>query len=1061
VDQVSEYAAVQDLFSQTAKKFAGALAIDHGGKRVTYSELEAKVDRLADVLSILGVSTESIVGIFLSDPIGIISSMLATLKAGGVFCPLDPTFPEKRLQGMFATAPPIWCITRSKFYDKLKAVIADLPSAPEIVLLDDGPVSENHSVALRLDDPRFEDPPPSLVYQSKANAPCSIYFTSGSSGKPKAILGRLKGIDHFIRWEIETVGVGPGTRVSQLASPSFDGFLKDAFVPLCAGGVVCAPESRDVMVDPGRLIDWIDVEQVEVLHCVPSVFRALINQGLKSRYFEAMKYVVMAGELLYPSDVKRWMETFGPRIKILNVYGMTEVSIAKSCHEVKPEDVERSMIPVGKPIKGAAMMVVDPRGQPCSVGDVGEIYIRTPYGSFGYYREPELTKEVFIQNPFSDDPTDIVYKTGDYGRLLEDGNFEMLGRRDNQVKIRGIRIELGEIENLLRGHTAVGDVAVVDRDDGEGHKFLVAYVSMNNGAGTESLRQYLAEHLPGEMLPSAFVQLDRLPRTLNGKIDRQALPALDLMQAERESRDFGPRSPVEEIVAGIWCEVLKLSAVGRGDNFFNLGGHSLLVTHTILRVRDILKVELPIRSLFEAPTLAEFSKLIQEQIGKGKQKGLTAITTVTRDGELPLSYSQQRMWIFENLASGSASFHVPLGVRLKGTLNVLALEQTFSEIIRRHENLRTIFPAVNDGPVQIIQPPTTCTLPIVDLSLLATADREQQAVTLAQRETLRRFDLGKGPLLRLMLLRMGKEDHIVICTMHHIISDGQSFEVVISEMSQIYSALSQGQPSPLAELSIQYADYVAWQRKWLQGEALESRLAYWRKQLDDAPRRLSLPRRRTGPRVQSFIGAREDVNFSLEVLEGLRELSRREGVTLLMTMLSAFVVMLKYYTGEEDIVVGSSYANRDQPEAEKLIGILVNSMPLRVDLSGAITFKDVLRRVRAVCLDAYTYQIPPELLSKDFSSKGAETDHLFNVWFQLEREEREKLEMNGLGYEWYLVHKEETKFEMSALFAEHKDGLKGVIEYDVESFDEEMIAEMRQSYIGLLEQAIADPDRRL
>ncbi len=1058
--QVTEYAAVQDLFGQTAKQFGNALAIDNGRQRVTYRELEAKVDRLAHALSVLGVSRESIVGIFLNNPIDIIASILATLRVGGIFCPLDPTFPEKRLQAMFASAPSAWCITRSKFYEKLKGVIADLSSAPEIILLDDGPAGNNHYAALRLDDVRFENYSRRSIYHSNPNAPCSIYFTSGSTGKPKAILGRLKGIDHFIRWEIETVGAGPGTRVSQLASPSFDGFLKDSLVPLCSGGVVCAPESRDILVDPGRLIDWLDVEQVEVLHCVPSVFRALINQGLESRYFEAMKCVVMAGEPLYPSDVKRWMDVFGDRIKLFNFYGPTETTITKTCYEVRPEDVEKPTIPIGKPIRGVAMVIVDQHGRPCGVGDVGEIYIRTPYLSLGYYREPELTKEVFIQNPFSHDPTDIVYKTGDYGRLLRDGNFEILGRRDSQVKIRGLRVELGEIENLLRGHAAVGEVAVVDRDDGKGNKILVAYVAMNNGDGPDSLRQYLAEHLPDEMLPSAFVQLEKLPRTLNGKVDRKALPALDLVQAERKVSDSGPRTPVEEIIAGIWCEVLKLPSVGSSDNFFNLGGHSLLVTHTILRVREILKVELPIRSLFEAPTLAQFSQVVQEQIGKGKQE-LTTITPVPRDGELPLSYPQQRMWVFESLATESASFHVPLGVRLKGKLNVAALEQTFGEIIRRHENLRTVFPAVNNVPVQVIQPAAKCSLPVVNLSLLATEEREQEAVALAQRETLRRFDLSKGPLLRLTLLRMSDEDHIVICTLHHIISDGQSLEVVISEMSEIYSALTQGEPSPLPELNIQYADYVAWQRGWLQGEELESRLAYWRKQLQDAPSKLSLPRRWTGSRVQSFRGARQDVSFSLEVLEALREFSRREGVTLLMTMLSGFVVMLKNYTGEEDIVVGASYANRDQPETEKLIGILVNSMPLRVDLSGPITFKDVLRRVRAVCLDAYTYQLPPELLVKDFYSKGAEPDHLFNVWFQLEREEREKLEMNGLGYEWYLVHTEEAKFEMSMLFGEHKNGIKGVIEYDVELFDEEMIAEMRQSYVALLEQALANPDRRV
>src|ERR1700752_4447249 len=320
-----------------------------------------------------------------------------------------------------------------------------------------------------------------------------------------------------------------------------------------------------------------------------------------------MKYVVLTGEPIYPADVKRWMELFGERIKLLNFYGTTETTISKFAYEIKPEDVERPSIPVGKPIKGSAMMVIDQFGQPCGVGDVGEIYIRTPYCSFGYHGDPELTKQVFVPNPFSDDPTDIVQKTGDYGRLLKSGDLEHLGRRDQKVQIRGVRIALGEIENLLRSHHAVADVSVIDRDDADGNKFLVAYVTMVNGTGSESLRQYLAEHLPETMLPSAFVQLSQLPRTLNGKIDRKALPSLESIQAEREVGDAMPRDPVEEIVAGIWSEVLKIPAIRRDDNFFNLGGHSLLVTHAILRVRGTLKVELPIRSLFDAPNVAAFS----------------------------------------------------------------------------------------------------------------------------------------------------------------------------------------------------------------------------------------------------------------------------------------------------------------------------------------------------------------------------------------------------------------------------------------------------------------------
>jgi len=1047
VTQVTtEYAAVQDLFDLTATSFAKSLAIDNGVRQITYGELQTEVERLAYLLAELGVDDAKIVGIFLRDPIGIIESILATLKTGGVFCPLDPSFPEVRLRVMFETVAPKWCLTHSRFADKLQQVVAGLATPPEIILIDELPSIDGFS---RLNRP------------SNPDAPCSIYFTSGSTGKPKAILGRLKGIDHFIKWEIETVGAGPGTRVSQLAAPSFDGFLKDAFVPLCSGGVVCAPESRDLILDAWSLADWLDVEQVEVLHCVPSVFRAMINQGLNDRYFEALKAVVMTGEHLYPADVKRWMDVFGQRVKLFNIYGTTETSLSKFAYEVKPEDVERTSIPVGKPIKGAAMMVIDQFGQPCAVGDVGEIYIRTPYRSFGYYNEPELTKQVFVPNPFSNDPTDVVHKTGDYGRLLKTGDLEHLGRRDQQVQIRGVRVELGEIENLLRAHHAVADVTVIDRDDAEGNKFLVAYVTMANGAGSGVLREYLSHQLPETMLPSAFVELDQLPRTLNGKIDRKALPALEVLQANRELEDAAPRGMVEEMVAGIWCEVLKLPAVGRADNFFNLGGHSLLVTHVIMRVRDVLNVEMPIRSLFESPTVAEFSELIAKQISEGKQGELSDVERVSRDGELPLSYSQQRMWFYEHLANGSASFHIPLGVRFKGELNYAAIEQTFGEIIRRHESLRTVFPAIEDRPVQVIQEPARFELPFVDLSSLPDMEREEQAAKLAQQEAVRRFDLRKGPLVRLMLLRLSDRDHIAICTMHHIIADGQSFEVVIAEMSQLYSALREGRPSPLPELNVQYVDYAAWQRQWLQGGEMESRLAYWRKQLADAPERMSLPQRQSRRKVQAFRGSRQTLDLSPDLVDGLKQLTRREGMTLLMTLLSAYVLLLKRYTGDDDVIVGSTYANRERPEAEKVIGILANTLVFRVNLAGAESFREVLKRVRTMCLDAYSHQLTPELLREDLAMRGEDRERLFDVWFQFEREEREKLEMPGLETEWYRVHQAEPKFELSLMLGEIKDQITGLLEYDTDLYDDETMTEMVKSYIRLLEEAVANPDGRL
>jgi acyl carrier protein len=539
------------------------------------------------------------------------------------------------------------------------------------------------------------------------------------------------------------------------------------------------------------------------------------------------------------------------------------------------------------------------------------------------------------------------------------------------------------------------------------------------------------------------------------------LPSLEVLQAARELEDAAPRGMVEEIVAGIWCEVLKLPAVGRGDNFFNLGGHSLLVTHVIMRVRDILNVELPIRSLFESPTVAELAELINQQISEGKQGELAAIERVSRAGELPLSYSQQRMWFYEHLADGSASFHIPLGVRFKGRLNHAAIEQTFGEIIRRHESLRTVFPAVEDRPVQVIQEPARFHLPVVNLSTLPETEREQQAAQVAQCEAVRRFDLAKGPLVRPTLLRMSELDHIVICTMHHIIADGQSFEVVIAEMSQLYTAANDGRPSPLAELSVQYVDYAAWQRQWLQGEELESRLAYWRKQLAEAPPRMSLPQRQTRRKVQAFRGSRQTLLLAPELVEALKELTRREGMTLLMTLLSAYVLLLKRYTGDDDIIVGSTYANRERPEAEKVIGILANTLVFRVNLAGAASFRDVMKRVRAMCLDAYSHQLTPELLREDLATRGEDRERLFDVWFQFEREEREKLEMPELETEWYRVHQAEPKFELSLMLGEIKDEITGLLEYDTDLYDDETMTEMVKSYIRLLEEAVADPDGRL
>jgi len=581
---------------------------------------------------------------------------------------------------------------------------------------------------------------------------------------------------------------------------------------------------------------------------------------------------------------------------------------------------------------------------------------------------------------------------------------------------------------------------------------------MKNGTGSSALRAYLAQQVPETMLPSAFVELEQLPRTLNGKIDRKALPTLESLNREVE-KDGVQLSPIEQIVAGIWSDVLRLPAVGRQGNFFNLGGHSLLVTQVLARVREHLKVELPVRSLFEAPTVEQFARLLEEQLSRGGQSELTSIARVSREGELPLSYAQQRMWFFEQLAQGTSAFNMAAGVRLQGSLNVAALEQTFSEIMRRHEGLRAVFPAVNGEPRQVIQPPRRFQLPLTDLSHLPAAEREVQAARLAQEETLRKFDLERGPLVRPTLLKLSEQEHILFCALSHIIADDQSFEVVISEMSQLYSAQMQGDPSPLSELSVQYVDYAAWQRQWLQGEELERRLTYWRRQLADAPERLNLPHQRIRPKVQTFKGARHFTQITADQLQALRDLSQREGMTLFMTMLSGFVLLLKLYTGEDDIVVGTPYANRERPEVEKLIGILVNTIILRVNLVDVETSKDVMTRVREVCLDANAYQVPPELLREDMLRRGEDRDRLFDVWFQLDRLRQEEFNMKGLTVTSYRESTEATRFELSLCLGEMEEKIVGAFEYDENMFTTKTTSQMLDDYLQLLALMAADLEK--
>lgn len=1038
---------VHYLFDRMAQSMPEQLAISCGDTPVTYRELQHRTDKLAHLLLAGGAKQGSIVAILLDDKVDVITSILAVLKAGAVFVPFDPLLPDLRLETMVRQVTPDLFISEANLRQRLNGfALGKVLSLEKYRRLDQLAV-----------DQLLASP------SAACSAPddfCYIYFTSGSTGRPKGIAGRLKGIDHFIRWQIETLGIGKDDRVSQLLPLSFDGSLRDIFVPLCAGGTICVPKDNEIVTDSKELVSWLDRESISLIHCVPTLFRAILNEELHPDQFRALRYVLLAGEALLPSDVGRWREVFGDRVRLINLYGTSETTMAKFIYEVQPGDEKRRSVPVGKPMPGARASIVDEDGRACPAGTIGEIYIRTPYRSHGYYKQPELTAEVFIQNPFSNDPDDIVYKTGDLGRMLDDGNLELLGRKDQQVKIRGVRVELEELNSLVRGFAGVKDVAVIDRKDTSGGNFLCAYIVGDAQLKLDSLRQYLNERLPSSMAPSAFVIMEKLPRTMSGKIDRRALPHL----TDRTGRGeyVPPRTATEQIIADIWANTLGLPKISLHDNFFELGGHSLLATQVMVRVRKTMGVELPLRALFENPTVAKLATYIDSSAPQSTAS-LPPIVPVARDRELPLSFSQQRLWFLEQLKPGDPVYHSFQALLITGPLDVRAVELSLNEIIRRHEVLHTVFDTVGGRPVQRVEPFTPMSLRSMNLSEVLQEERSPALEQLAAEESQRPFDLLRGPLIRALLVVLGQQEHALLLTLHHIVSDAWSMGILCREMPALYEAFAGGAPVSLPVLPIQYADFAVWQREHLQGEVLDAQLSYWSKQLANVSSVLELPSDRRRPEVASFRGARVMFEWKKELTQQLKTLSQREGVTLFMVLLAAFDALLYRYSGQTDIAVGAAIANRNREETEPLIGFFVNMLVMRTDLSGNPTFLDLLQRVKQMTLAAYQHQDVPfeQIIEMLQPQRSLSRTPLYQVEFTLQNTPPESLEARGLRFTPFDVQAVSSETDLNLMMIESENGLAGEIVYATDLFDATTIERLVDHFQNLLEEIAKGPEQRI
>jgi amino acid adenylation domain-containing protein len=1027
---------LHQLFEAQAARIPDQVALAAPDRRLTYRELNERADRLARRLRSLGLGPESLAGVLMDRTADLIVTLLAIHKAGGAYAPLDPNYPRQRVRLMLETSGARVLVTRRRLAEALGD---DLPPGLRTVFLDPGWESEPMKEEDEEDGEIRGALPDNLAY---------VIFTSGSTGVPKGVAIQHRSAVAMIRWAHGMYS--PEEYAGVLASTSicFDMSVFEIFATLGVGGKLILAENALALPDLEAK------DEVVLVDTVPSAMAELLRLG---RLPPSIRTVNLGGEPLKSSLVREIYAGLPNVERVVNLYGPSEDTTFTS-FSVVPRDAEHPLI--GRPLTGETAYVLDARMRPVPLGILGALYMGGEGVTRGYLGRPELTAERFVPNPYGP-PGSRLYAVGDLVRYLPTGELDFLGRLDHQVKVRGYRVELGEIESALTRHPEIQDAAVLALPEEGGGNRLIAWIEAPGDLPTSELRAFLKTSLPDYMVPSGFVSLRELPLTPNGKIDRRALAAMPLhSESAGPQSESSPRSYAEEVLAGIWSEIFN-QPVGMNENFFDLGGHSLLASRVVSRVREALGVELPLRRLFEQQTVATLAVSIEAALGAGSSRELPRIERVPRTGPLPLSFSQRRLWFLDQLSPGSAVYNIPHPLEIAGRLDPQILQAALSAVVRRHEALRTTFQSLDGEPVQVIAPADPFPLPIVDLQGLHEGERSREAARLLENESLRPFDLGVGPTFRTVLVRLDREQYLLLLTMHHIVADGWSLEILVRELAALYDAFAAGRPSPLPELPVQYADFAVWQRRWLTGETLARQLDYWRRRLAGSPAGLDLPTDFPRPAIQTFNGATRSAALPSDLAQSLKAFCHREGVTLFMLLLAGFDVLLARYSGQEDVLVGSPIANRNRAETEGLIGFFVNTLVLRNDLGGARSFGEVLRQTRESALAAYGHQdLPFETLVEELRpERDLSRSPFFQVLFSLQTLRGELPGMAGLTLSRIEGELDSAKFDLSLFVIDEDAALTATVEYNTDLFAAATAGRLLGHFGQLLAAAVSDPER--
>jgi amino acid adenylation domain-containing protein len=1021
---------VIDLFEECVRRFPESPAIISGDRELTYIDLADRVNVLVERLKIMRVGQETVVAVLCDRSPELVVAFLAVLKAGGTYLPIDPAIPRRRREDIFSLARPLVVITcqgNPAEYEGAEYLELRLEVQPG--------VAGRKSIAV----PPSRQDPLQAAY---------VIFTSGSTGEPKGVVVSHAGLASFVR---SLEGHWPGhdkARVLQFASPSFDASIGEMVLALCFGGAL-VQVPRDSMYAPMKVAELINSSGVTTVTLPPSVLEAL-----PAGEYLTLKTICAVAEICPWHLAERWSATG----VFYNGYGPTEAAIGSTVHRNDGDKRDTSSVPIGRPLAGARIYVLDSHGEPVPARVPGELYIGGAGVGRGYLGRPGLTAERFVPDPFGPHAGARLYRTGDRVRFLDDGVLEFIGRIDRQVKVRGLRIEPEEIEIVLRTHGSVRN-AFVDAVPGDnGDTFLAAYVTAREATACDpdNLVTFLRERLPAYMVPARVIILDAMPRTTTGKIDSRALAATS-KRDEHESIEH--LTPTEGIVAGIWEEVLHCPRPQRKSDFFALGGHSLLATRVATRIQNAFGISVPLDVLFDRRSLDSLAAWIDTSRPGNRSRRPGGLHPVPRMKTMPASFPQRRLWFLERLDPDRAFFVIPSVLRMKGPLDATLLQRCLQECVRRHESLRTTFAEEDGEPVTVIATEGVCPVQTLDRSSVPREQQEFVIDQLLRDESTRPFDLINGPLIRAMLIRLAKDDHIFSLTMHHAVSDGWSAGVLLAELKELYKCGISGSTPALPPLPVQYADFAAWQRNGLTGTWHDELVRYWTGALAGIPAGLDIVTDAPRPRVVTSDGALVRAEIPPDVTDALHVFSNAEAVTPFMTFLAAYHALLYRYSGQETIVVGSPVAGRGDSSLEGIIGCFVNTLALRADVKRDMIFRDLLRQVRATCLDAFAHQdLPFELLVEKLQpERDLSRTPLFQAAFVFQNLDTGTLDLPGVTVTPVAFDNGTAKYELTMTVVPAGDHYSLVLEYNKDLYTETTAHGILRHFCAMLRAAMADP----